>query len=237
MAISLNSVFGFNFKYVTRSSVGASVFKANTIVSPLQMYGSGGFIHQKRWGLCLSLADSDPLSADSSIKASEEAERLVSDDRDSAMNPPSLDDESRSQNSEASNGSMVSSIPEQDVSSSPNLQSTTRKVSLTAKERLRAARVLSRYTESKPSKSEMGSKVLDAMREGDKGKKRSRLPEAPTNLFDDSKRGLPKPGLTFQFPGGNDLLLIIFSVVFISTVMFTTTYIVWKVGAIHFNEY
>ncbi|GMI79888.1 hypothetical protein HRI_001658100 [Hibiscus trionum] len=236
MAISLNSVFGFNFKYVSRSSVGASVLKGNPIVSPLQMYGSVGFMHQKRWGLCLSVADSDPLSTDSSIKDSGDAERLVSD-QVSAVNPPSLDDKSRFQNSVVSNGSMVFSNPEQEASSSPNLQSTTRKVSLTAKERLRAARVLNRYAESKPSKSEMGSKVLDAMRESDKGKKRSRLPEAPTNLFDDSKRGLPKPGLTFQFPGGNDLLLIIFSVVFISTVMFTTTYIVWKVGAIHFNEY
>ncbi|KAK8672333.1 hypothetical protein V6N13_110706 [Hibiscus sabdariffa] len=233
MAISLNSVFGFNFKHVSRSYVGTSVVKANPIVSPLQMYGSVGFVHQKRWGLCLSLAD----SADSTIKDSGDAERLVSDDQVSVVNPPSLDDESGSQNSVATNGSMVFSNPEQEASSSPNLQSTTRKVSLTAKERLRAARVLSRYAESKPSKSDMGSKVLDAMRESDKGKKKSRLPEAPTNLFDDSKRGLPKPGLTFQFPGGNDLLVIIFSFVFISTVMFTTTYIVWKVGAIHFNEY
>ncbi|XP_039062730.1 uncharacterized protein LOC120207310 [Hibiscus syriacus] len=147
MTISLNSVFGFNFKYVWRSSVGASVLKANPMVSPLQMYGSGGFIHQKRWGLCLSLAGSDPLSADSTIKDSGEAERLVSDDRVSAVNLPSLDD----QNSEVSNGSMVSSNPEEEVSPSPNLQSTTRKVSLTAKERLRAARVLSRYTESGPA--------------------------------------------------------------------------------------
>ncbi|XP_022764979.1 uncharacterized protein LOC111310105 [Durio zibethinus] len=241
MAISLNSVFGFNFKYVSRSTVGVSALKANPITPPLQMYGSGGRIQQKRWGLCLSLADSDRLAMN--IKGSGDAERLVSDDQVSAVNSPSLDsdsnvdNESRSQTSEASNGSMVSSNLKQEAFSSPNLESTTKKAPLTAKERLRAARVLSRYAESKPSKSEMGSKVLDAMRESDKGKKRSRLPEAPTNLFDDSKRGLPKQGLTFQFPGGNDLFIIIFSFVFISTVMFTTTYIVWKVGAIHFNEY
>ncbi|XWS74794.1 hypothetical protein CRYUN_Cryun01aG0028000 [Craigia yunnanensis] len=238
MAISLNSVFGFNFKYASRSSVGASAHKANPITFPLQMYGSGGRIQQRRWGSCLSDADSDQLAVNSSIKGSGNAENQVL-----AVNPPSLDsysnvdNESRSQTSEASSGSMVSSKLKQEASSSPNLQGTTRKGPLTAKERLRAARVLSRYTESKPSKSEMGSKVLDAMRESDKGKKRSRLPEAPTNLFDDSKRGMPKQGLTFQFPGGNDLFLIIFSFVFISTVMFTTTYIVWKVGAIHFNEY
>ncbi|XVE99796.1 hypothetical protein REPUB_Repub03eG0231800 [Reevesia pubescens] len=247
MAISLNSVFGFNLKYkyqyVSRSSVGASALEANRITFPLQMYGSRGCIQKKRWGLCLSVADSDRLAVNSSIKGSGDAERSVSDDQVSAVNPPSLDslsnvdNESCPQTSEASNGSMVSSNMKQEASSSPNLESTTKKAPLTARERLRAARVLSRYADSKPSKSEMGSKVLDAIREGDKGKKRSRLPEAPTNLFDDSKRGMPKQGLTFQFPGGNDLFLIIFSVVFISTVMFTTTYIVWKVGAIHFNEY
>jgi len=121
------------------------------------------------------------------------------------------------------------------TSSTPESQTPLKKVPLTARERLRAARVLSRYSESKPAKSEMGRSVLDALRESEKGKKG--LPEAPTNLFDDSKRGLPKAGLTFNFPGGSDLFLIAFSFVFISTVMFATTYIVWKVGAIHFNEY
>ncbi|XP_020692566.1 uncharacterized protein LOC110106855 [Dendrobium catenatum] len=108
---------------------------------------------------------------------------------------------------------------------------------LTAREKLRAARVLSKYTESKPIKPAMGSKVLDALRETDKGKKRSGLPEAPTNLFDDSNRGLSKEGWKFQLPGGNDLFVVAFSFVFISTVMFATTYLVWKVGAIHFNEF
>ena len=83
----------------------------------------------------------------------------------------------------------------------------------------------------------MGKNVIDALRESDKGRKRSRLPEAPTNMLDDAKRGLSKPGWTFDFPGGSDLLVIVFSFVFISTVMFATTYVVWKVGAIHFNEY
>ncbi|CAI0415741.1 unnamed protein product [Linum tenue] len=108
---------------------------------------------------------------------------------------------------------------------------------LTARERLKAARVLSRYPESKTTKPDMGKKVLDALRESDKGKKRSRLPEAPTNMLDDAKRGMPNPGWTFDFPGGNDLLVIAFSFVFISTVMFATTFVVWKVGAIHFNEF
>lgn len=55
-------------------------------------------------------------------------------------------------------------------------------------------------------------------------------------MLDDSKRGMPKNGLIFDFPGGSDILAIAFSFVFISTVMFATTYIVWKLGVIHFNE-
>ncbi|KAJ9539898.1 hypothetical protein OSB04_026404 [Centaurea solstitialis] len=111
---------------------------------------------------------------------------------------------------------------------------------LTAREKLRAARVRSRNAEPKPVvKAELGSKVLEALRENDKitGKKRTGLPEAPTNLFDDSKRGMPKKGLTFELPVGWDVFLIILSVVVISTIMFTTTFVVWKMGAIHFNEY
>lgn len=110
-----------------------------------------------------------------------------------------------------------------------------KKAPLTARERLRAARVLSRYSESKPAKSVIGRSVLDALRESEKGKKG--LPQAPTNMLDDSKRGMPKAGLTFEFPGGFDLFLIAFSFVFISTVMFATVFVVWKLGAIHYNEY
>ncbi|CAH8268773.1 unnamed protein product [Arabidopsis lyrata] len=114
-----------------------------------------------------------------------------------------------------------------------------KKAPLTARERLRAARVLSRYTEAtpKPSKPKMGSQLLDVLKESDKKSKRKPgLPEAPTNMLDDSRRGMPKSGLTFDLPGGSDILIIAFSFVFISTVMFATTFLVWKLGAIHFNE-
>ncbi|KAL8468039.1 hypothetical protein ACS0TY_031330 [Phlomoides rotata] len=108
---------------------------------------------------------------------------------------------------------------------------------LTARERLRAARVLSRYTDTKPPP-ELGNKLLDALQQSDvKGKKLSGLPQPPTNLFDDSKRGMPKSGWTFDFPGGIDVFFIAFSFLFISSLMFATTYLVWKLGAIHFNEY
>ena len=103
----------------------------------------------------------------------------------------STNNDSGSQASEASNGSTISSYLKPKTSSYSKLQSMMKRSPLTAKERLRAARVLNRYSESKATKSEMGNKVLDALRESDRVKKRSRLPEVPTNLFDDSKRGMP----------------------------------------------
>ncbi|CAH8384531.1 unnamed protein product [Eruca vesicaria subsp. sativa] len=69
-----------------------------------------------------------------------------------------------------------------------------------------------------------------------KSKRKPGLPEAPTNMLDDSKRGMPKKGLTFDLAGSADILVIAFSFVFISTVMFATTFVVWKLGAIDFNE-
>ncbi|CAN8279534.1 unnamed protein product [Cochlearia groenlandica] len=123
------------------------------------------------------------------------------------------------------------------VESSNNVSE--KRAPLTARERLRAARVLSRYTEAtpKPSRPKMGSQILDVLKESDKKSNRKPgLPEAPTNMLDDSKRGMPKKGLTFDLPGSADILVIAFSFVFISTVMFATTFVVWKLGAIHFNE-
>lgn len=230
MAISLNSLVGFksaaNYQSVSRSTVGASVPKLIQSRPFLGSLGSRSLTKGRRRSLSLSVADSDRLTTKTSDEGSGNTE--------SQQLQASASNNSVSQASEASNGSTVSSDLGQEKSPSPAMP---KRSPLTAKERLRAARVLNRYTESKATKPEMGKRVLDALRESDGGKKRSGLPEAPTNLFDDSKRGMPKAGLTFQFPGGFDLFVIAFSFVFISTVMFATTYIVWKVGAIHFNEY
>lgn len=250
MAVSLNSVVGFNATHVSRSSERAAAPRAVQFTSPSSITVSRRrHIKKRTWAFCRSVKDSNRVATNTSDEVSVHSEGSVSDNQVSPVNASSLDaaegtgqlqtsaDGSGPQTSEATNGSVVSSYQKQDTSSSTNQQSTSKRSPLTARERLRAARVLSRYTETKASKSDMGSKVLDALKESDRGKRRSRLPEAPTNLFDDSKRGLPKPGLTFQFPGGMDLFVIAFSFVFISTVMFATTYLVWKVGAIHFNEY
>ncbi|XP_038893385.1 uncharacterized protein LOC120082191 [Benincasa hispida] len=255
MAVSLNLFTAFNSTklQVTYENVSRPSFSnVRKSTSFRGMYGTiRGFGKDRRRGLSLSLAatGSNQVDTDTNEKGSEITGRTLSNDNSSALSQSPSDasadngisqlnvtSKSSSQSSEASNGQVLSSDQNPDTSSSPDLQST-KKSPLTARERLRAARVLSRYNESKTSKSDMGSKVLEAIRESDRGKKRSRLPEAPTNLFDDSKRGMPEPGWTFQFPGGSDLFVIAFSFVFISTVMFATTYIVWKVGAIHFNEY
>ncbi|KAL0540013.1 hypothetical protein IC582_024239 [Cucumis melo] len=255
MAVSLNLLSAFNstkwqvtYENVSRSSF-PNVRKSTSLCGTYCT--TRGIAKERRRGLSLSLAatGSNQVDTNTNEKGSEITGRTLSNDNSSALSQsPSnassengisqlnVNNESSSQLSEASNGQVLSSVQNPDTSSSPDPQST-KKSPLTARERLRAARVLSRYNESKTSKSDMGSKVLEAIRESDRGKKRSRLPEAPINLFDDSKRGMPKPGWTFQFPGGSDLFFIVFSFVFISTVMFATTYIVWKVGGIHFNEY
>ncbi|XP_061997449.1 uncharacterized protein LOC133715105 [Rosa rugosa] len=259
MAVSFNSVLGFNstlqakYQNVSRFSAGASTPTVTQFTSSFGTFRSRRHINQKRWGLCLSVADSNQLTTETGDKASETTSTSPSEDPLPAVSSSSLGtsandsqfqtsaiDEPSSQTSKASNGSSVNSSQKQEEASPPpNSQSKSKRSPLTARERLRAAKVLSRYnTESKPArkKSDRSKTVLDAARASDGGKRRSGLPQAPTNIFDDSKRGMPKDGLTWDFPGGADLFLIVFSFVFISTVMFATTYFVWKVGAIHFNE-
>ncbi|XP_020228988.1 uncharacterized protein LOC109809967 [Cajanus cajan] len=249
MAISLNPIVSFGstkletkYQDASRYSVGASLPKATQFTPFLVVSRSRKLVKNKRLGHCFSVADSDQLAADnnSSNKDFDNAEDSQANDQLASRNP--LDENFQLQNAESvsqiletssSNGSINQN---QGSEASSKSQSVTKRPSLTARERLKAARVGNRYTQSKASKPDMNKRVLEALKESDKGKKKSGLPEAPTNLFDDSKRGL-STGLSFQFPGGSDLFFIAFSFVFISTVMFATTYIVWKVGAIHFNEY
>ncbi|KAL1217849.1 hypothetical protein V5N11_009620 [Cardamine amara subsp. amara] len=207
MAVSLNSGAGFDSLLHTRYNPA--------------LRSSAKVISSKFWPL-----DVSRRSLISNKK------RLVISSSDTDDNVITALDSSSSMDSvkEGSNGSVSSDIQQ---------QTSGKRAPLTARERLRAARVLRRYTEAtpKPSKPRMGRQLLDVLKESDKKSNRKPgLPEAPTNMLDDSKRGMPKNGLTFDFPGGSDILVIAFSFVFISTVMFATTYIVWKLGAIHFNE-
>lgn len=234
------------YQDASRYSVGASLPKATQFTPLLIVSRSRKLVKERRFGPCFSVADSDQLAADnSSSKDFDNAENSATNDQSASVNSPDENFQLQTEvNAESGSPTLEASISngsinqEQRSEASPKSQSATKRASLTARERLKAARSLNRYAESKASKQDLSSRVLEASKQSDKGsgKKKSGLPEAPTNLFDDSKRGL-STGFTFQFPGGSDLFFIIFSFVFISTVMFATTYIVWKVGAIHFNEY
>ncbi|KAK9168091.1 hypothetical protein Syun_000231 [Stephania yunnanensis] len=219
---------------------GASKLKTKHVPGSVNScFGTRKNVKSNNLGWLISAADRNQITEELGGKDFGNAERPVDNDKISvatmAQSSQPLGgnvlnsnkkDESASQRPEVSDASSDSKVD------SPSSSIPSKRLPLTAREKLRAARVLSRYTESKPAKSEFGSKVLDALKESDKGKKRSGLPEAPTNLFDDQKRGMPKPGLTFDFPGGTDLFIIVCSFVLISTIMFATTYFVWKVGCI-----
>ncbi|KAJ4980026.1 hypothetical protein NE237_010806 [Protea cynaroides] len=258
MALSLNSVAGLKStpqvksQNISRCFPGASRQKIDSIAaSTRRRFWWWSTIKDNRSCLVISAANDNKVATDSTDKDSRNAGRALSNEQLSPVVPLSLNSSPVTNQPETSaqdllgrqmpkdsNGLQVPSYVKENISSPPSVQSAVKRSSLTAREKLRAARVLSQYAESKRSKPDLGSKVLDAMRESDRGnKKRPGLPEAPENLLDDSKRGLPKSGLTFDFPGGFDLFLIVFSAVFISTLMFGTTYVVWKAGAIHFNEY
>ncbi|KAF5198174.1 Differentiation-associated protein 1, putative isoform [Thalictrum thalictroides] len=216
-------------RYTSRRYPEVSEFKTKYIAaSSGPWFVSRKTKKDQKFGLCTLAADSNQVVTNPMGKDSGVPEKILTDDQLLAAKS-----ERSAQTGDASKGVVVPSDVKLDPVPSPK---SLKRSSLTAREKLRAARVLSRYTESKPSKPEFGSKVLDALRESEKGKKRSRLPEAPTNLLDDSKRGMPKQGLTFEFPGGFDLFLIVLSFVLITTTMVATTYIVWKLGAIHFND-
>lgn len=58
------------------------------------------------------------------------------------------------------------------------------------------------------------------------------------NIFEDT-RGTPKEIVAdnFQFKLSTDALLLGLSVVLVIGLMIATAFLVWKVGAIHYNEY
>ncbi|KAI4372916.1 hypothetical protein MLD38_011097 [Melastoma candidum] len=235
MAVSLNWFVGLNSSPGGSPRMSRSYSRTRPLSKPGLAFSFG--IRQPDL-LRLSMARTEQFALNSSDKGLANSEAVVSDSSPlEGSQPDAAGVRSQLSTPDSTNGATPPSQAGPGQSPGTDSPSTPKRSPLTARERLRAARVLRRYSNAKPAKSELGSKVLDAIKQSEGGKRRSGLPEAPTNLFDDSKRGLPKEGFTFQFPGGNDLLVVGFSFVFISTVMFATTYIVWKVGAIHFNEF
>ncbi|KAI3895294.1 hypothetical protein MKW92_010410 [Papaver armeniacum] len=251
MTMSFNSVAtGFNSSKLqakhwtlARPYGGGSTSKTEYVTAYSGLcFGFRKGIKYGRFGLILSASSSNQVAADTADKGSGGLEKDVANEQLTAASSniqlkSNAKAEQGLQTTGSSNGSPVTDDAAKEAT--PSSKSPKRS-SLTAREKLRAARVLSRNnTDSKPSKkSVLGSKVLDALRESDResGKKRMGLPEAPSNMLDDSRRGMPKQGLTWDLPGGNELFFIVFSATFIGTLMFATAFVVWKVGAIHFND-
>ncbi|KAL3834825.1 hypothetical protein ACJIZ3_009561 [Penstemon smallii] len=229
MAVSLNSVISFNptanYQQATRSNIRALLSKLPSITSPREAVRLRHSTQGKRSKLYLLSANGDNVITETTVKDSID----VSSDNVSNVNSSASDEKVQPSQENGKANEPESSA----AKSSPTLK----RAPLTARERLRAARVLNRYTEPKRSSPALTSKLMEALRETDKGKKRPGLPEAPTNMLDDSKRGLSQGGWNIVLPEGMDVFLIVISFVLISTLMFATTFVVWKVGAIHFNEY
>ncbi|KAL9256835.1 hypothetical protein AKJ16_DCAP16815 [Drosera capensis] len=172
MAVHINSTMRLG----SSSRVGADILKSSCVSPPLLTLSSRGRIKQRRRQSHILVSSNDSITSGSSFK-----------DGEGPLIPLKTSLSTTPVEKKGSGGSTGTSVPK-------------KVMPLTAREKLRAARVLSRYSESKAVKQEMGSKVLDAIREVDKGK-HGGLPEAPSNFFDDSKRGMPQKGWTFDFPG------------------------------------
>ena len=61
-------------------------------------------------------------------------------------------------------------------------------------------------------------------------------PVVPSNLFDEPKR-IPSEDKAFEFSFNAGQLVLVFSFLTIIGIMLGTAFLVWKVGAIHYNEY
>ncbi|CAM6121062.1 unnamed protein product [Calypogeia fissa] len=85
-----------------------------------------------------------------------------------------------------------------------------------------------------------GKRVLDAFKEGEKEGNTTKfgLPLVPTNIFDEVRRTpeeIAADAFKFEISPGQLILAASFLVVI--GIMFATVFLVWKVGAIHYNEY
>ncbi|KAJ9160357.1 hypothetical protein P3X46_025765 [Hevea brasiliensis] len=147
-----------------RSSVRASSLESNQFMFSLGMIGSSVHLKGSGRGLCLSVTDSDRLATDTSGKGPCSTESSISNNQLSSADSPggtsqfqtSVDNDPEPQTSGVSNVSTVSS--DLKLARQPNLQSTPKRSLLTVKEILRAARVISRYAESKAQNKKRAAK-------------------------------------------------------------------------------
>lgn len=214
--------------------------------------------NESRQNVDIAVGTSDNFSSSISVMASDpNSERQASarnlsptggDESDSASSQTATQKvesyiKSTSSSMIAPNSSSAPSDVSQMENSSaktPQRSVTSGKLSVSAQEKLRTARTLSGFAESnKPVMPQPGKNILDALRESDKQGKTTKFgqPVVPTNLFDDKKRGSPAEWGKFVFTVAPGELFLLLSFVLISCIMFGTTYLVWKLGAIHYNEY
>lgn len=84
-----------------------------------------------------------------------------------------------------------------------------------------------------------GKQVLDAFKEGEKAGKTTKFgqPIVPKNIFDDVRQTqAEKDADKFSFNLKPSDIFLIFSFLLIIGLMLGTAFLVWKVGAIHYNE-
>lgn len=85
-----------------------------------------------------------------------------------------------------------------------------------------------------------GKRVLEAFKEGEKENKSTTkfgLPVVPTNIFDEVRRTPEEIAAdAFKFEINPGQLLLAGSFLVVIAIMFGTVFLVWKVGAIHYNE-
>lgn len=84
-----------------------------------------------------------------------------------------------------------------------------------------------------------GKQVLDAFKQGEKDGKTTKFgqPIVPKNIFDDVRQTQEeKDADKFSFNLKPGDIFLVFSFLLIIGLMLGTAFIVWKVGAIHYNE-
>ncbi|MCO5569161.1 hypothetical protein L7F22_022882 [Adiantum nelumboides] len=121
----------------------------------------------------------------------------------------------------------------------PNSQGSPFSSTLTGTEKLKGAKP-SVFLDSRVGGAfkEPGSKtLLDTMRQSDNNTKKFGQPGLPRNLFDEPEKLTAEDNKRFDFTLNIGQLALIFSFLTIICVMLGTAFLVWKVGAIHYNEF
>eukprot|EP00249_Psilotum_nudum_P004770 c18270_g1_i1 orf=248-1084(+) len=88
------------------------------------------------------------------------------------------------------------------------------------------------------SRGTVSKSLVEAIKQSEREGKTTKFgePIVPKNLFDDLER-IPSDEMKIDFSLNRGQFVIILSFLIIISIMLGTTFFVWKVGGIHFNEY